>query len=236
LCYLYQVSGAVPYMRDAESEAIRALWRRCCAFDPKKQKMQMESLRQRSEEMLWAVVMEYSIPNFEDVDPYSRFWMNAVQYVRGAVLDFFRSERLITKRVKKEGEEVKPTMLYAERFPSLDTLVSQVANGVHGNRDVEGESFSDTFPSSLRTDASDDIRERRAQIQAIESASDLTPQETQIIRLCFHENDYSPNEVAKLLGLPLGHVKLVMNTALTKMRMAATPENVVDTKSNLVVL
>ena len=111
LCYFYKVSGAVPHQEDAKAEARKALWKRAVSFDPSKQIMQCRAeaenkIRQerQSREILSAAIFGYTPPEYPPYvprDPYSTFWMFTIMRVRGAVLDFFRAEKLIRKFVAK---------------------------------------------------------------------------------------------------------------------------------------
>ena len=101
LCYYYRVSGALPHQEDAKAEARKALWKRAVSFDPSKQIMQCREEARQVRELMSSAIFGYSKPTFTPRDPYSTFWMFTIMRVRGAVLDFFRSEKLIRKFVAK---------------------------------------------------------------------------------------------------------------------------------------
>lgn len=98
LCWYYQCSGALQYQDEAHSEGQMALWQFCERFDPSKQAFQLKKERQQQSELIYSLIFNYEEPEYEPSDPYANFWMLAVLRVKGAVIDFFRAERLITKR------------------------------------------------------------------------------------------------------------------------------------------
>lgn len=102
LCFFYAVSGALNYRDEAISEAKMALWKCCCRFDPNKQRMQIKQQKIRTEEILLSCIFGYSTPadpSPVNSDPYKNFWISSLTRIRGSVLDYFRSERLIIKPV-----------------------------------------------------------------------------------------------------------------------------------------
>ena len=109
----YKCSGALHYQEEAYSEAQMALWRFCHTFDPTKQLLQSKKERARQTLLFYSLIFEIEEPEYEPSDPYANFWMLAVLYVRGAVIDFFRAERLIHKR------PLRPEM---KKFNKLEIL------------------------------------------------------------------------------------------------------------------
>lgn len=101
LCHTYRVSGAMAYQDEAISRALMALWIKCCDFDPSKQLMQRKEEESRINELFHRFIFGMEPEPYVAKDPYSNFWMYCFTRVRGSVLDFFRSEKLIRKFVLK---------------------------------------------------------------------------------------------------------------------------------------
>lgn len=106
LCFFYAVAGALNYKDEAASEAKMALWKCCRKFDPNKQRMQIKlqgsQAKALSEEIILSCIFNYELPVSSpptNLDPYKNFWISSLTRVRGSVLDYFRSERLIIKPV-----------------------------------------------------------------------------------------------------------------------------------------
>lgn len=107
LCFFYAVSGAMNYREEAISEAKMALWKCCCRFDPNKQRMQIKQqgvmAQAIAEEIILSCIFDYQIPPASvsptNTDPYKNFWISSLTRIRGSVLDYFRTERLIIKPV-----------------------------------------------------------------------------------------------------------------------------------------
>jgi DNA-directed RNA polymerase specialized sigma24 family protein len=221
LCFYYAVSGALAFQDEATSEAYKALWLCCQRFDPKRQVMQRRKAQIQTDEQFWAIIFEYPLPESIPFDPYANFWMCSIQRVRGGVLDFFRAQRLITKRSKKPGEEQKPTMLHAERFLSLDRPLSSVSNGAY-NAFGGGESFCDLLPSSDRADSEDERRHHQSIIGEMKKKANLTPQERRALDLYYSELGYTKAEVSRELGVSQVRIQDLVDSAILKLRNVAT--------------
>ena len=133
LCWHYQVSGALNHQEEAKSEALLALWRACQAFDPEKQAL--ENKKRAAESNVLTAIFGVHIKTKKAKNPYANFWMWAITRVRGRVIDYFRSERLITRIQQGEDKDKKVTMLYQDRFlsasyplPGLDKDPSRSGN------------------------------------------------------------------------------------------------------------
>lgn len=83
------------------AEARKALWKCAVEFDPRKQVMQRRAETLIAKEIMIAMILGMQPPKFSTVDQYANFWMISAMRVRGSVLDFFRSEKLIRKMVVK---------------------------------------------------------------------------------------------------------------------------------------
>lgn len=105
LVWYFACSGALQYQDEAHSEGQLALWQFCNRFDPSKQAFQIKKERAQQSELIYSLIFDYDPPEYSPSDPYANFWMLALLRVRGAVIDFFRAERLITKR--SLGPELK---------------------------------------------------------------------------------------------------------------------------------
>lgn len=209
LCFHFRASGALAFEKDAQSHARIALWKCAVKFDPKKQRLQRMKIKKQQEESIQAILFGYPEPKHEPYDPYSNFWIASIRRVSGAVLDLFRAERLITK---PQNGEVSDTMLYYERFQSLDRPLSDASNG--NSRD----SFGDMLPSKDRADKNDEISEMRYQIESIKQDAELSENEQLVIELSYSEEDLSKSEVAERMGMSGAAVTALLAKALEKMR------------------
>ncbi len=221
LCHFYAVSGALAYRDEACSEAKLALWKQAVTFNPAKQLMQ----RVVAEESYWAALIGYDMPVPKYRDPYDTFWISSIQRVRGAVLDFFRSQRLITKLPKiLPGEKQIRTMLYYERFVSMNKPISSVVGNRASHEQESGtETFGDFLLSKDRTDSNDDRRDMRLRIELLTKRAGLTSKEYRIIILTFTEDEHDAKEISIILGIPEAKVKKMKSEALAKMRGAVMP-------------
>lgn len=98
LIWHYRSSGALQYQDEAHSEGQLALWQLCNRFDPGKQAFQVKKERQRQTDLLYSIMFGYDLTPVAPIDPYQNFWMLVVLRVKGAVIDFFRAQKLILKR------------------------------------------------------------------------------------------------------------------------------------------
>jgi len=266
LCHHYQYSGALAYQDEANSEAQIALWKMCRNFDPSKQRFQRQQeaakLQNQTDEILLAEIFGYDLPPPVIIsDPYSTFWISSVQRVRGAVIDYFRSERIITKferrgsikkltahQVKKlknrivdwddenhlfmlaeeygidpgEMNDLRPTMLYADRFISLSQPISERANGFHAQNQVDaGQTIGDCLAGESRVELEDKRQSIRSMLEVLRDQSRLTVGENEVLDLIYSDLGYTEMEVGDMLGIGKREVEKRLSAALSKMRAAA---------------
>lgn len=273
LCFHYRYSGAFSLEDEAGSEALTALWKCCVKFDPSKQLFvrKQEEFRkkewqeQNSEDILLACLLNYSPPAQPNyADPYSTFWIASIRRVRGAVLDFFRAERIITKFVQRgslknlsaqqikklknrivdwedEGhlhklaeeygvapedmDELRPTMLYQDRFISMSQLVSERANGVYvQNQSDPGGTVGDWIASGQRADEADEAQHARVVTRELRRRANLTQQEERALDLIYSDLGHTTAEAGALMGLTRNQVEKMVTIACRKMRDAADPK------------
>lgn len=114
-------------------------------------------------------------------------------------------------------EQLKPTMLYQEKFLSLDRRLGDFSS--NGSSDHGGsDSFADLLPSRDRADGNDEALHLRHQIESAKSKANLSRQESRVMELCFHEAGWSKADAAKLLGISPMRVGFALQSALAKMR------------------
>lgn len=117
-------------------------------------------------------------------------------------------------------EKLKPTMLYQERFLSLDrALDAACGEGESRKRD----SFNDIIASNSRTDHGDKTRDSRNLITIIKSKAQLSEIEEKVIDYLYSEDGYSASDVAAIMHITSAKVKNLAREALNKMRGVAIP-------------
>jgi RNA polymerase sigma factor (sigma-70 family) len=218
LCHFYAISGALSHMEEAESEAMRGLWWCCSRFNPRRQELQRRTLH---DETFWSIMLRYEPPTYDPRDAYKNFWISSIRRIRGSVLDYFRSEKLITKRAKGD---TKPTMLYSEKFVSIDRPIGDFVSGGNARSLDRGDTFADMIPSAQRADQNDEVNDQRNQLAKIRKRANLTPQESKVVDLFYHESDYKKAEVAKLLGVTQTNVDRLLEAALAKLKAGVPPK------------
>lgn len=214
LCHHYAVSGALSYQDEAKSEALLALWKQAEAFDPNKQTMQ----RQQFEQSYFAALLGIEVPPAKFKDPYDIFWFSAVMRVSGAVLDFFRSQRLIFKLKKVEdGKEPERTMLHYERFVSIS---SEAPCDPATCETIPG-TLADMLPSSDRADASDSRRDALIVARRLLQDTELAVEERRVILLSYGDEECSTREIAAIMKISQPKVKKFKLEALKKLKDCA---------------
>ena len=243
-----------------------ALWKLCEKFDPSKQlfqrRQEVARMQSQADEILLSGIFCYDQPPPVVIsDPYSTFWISSIRRVRGAVLDYFRAERIITKFVRRgslrnltphqvkklknrivdwddeehlvmlaaeygidpsEMVELRPTMLYQDRFVSLSQLISDRANGFHVQNQTDiGQTVGDWIASESKTDAEDERKTMKSTIESLRDSAELTAEESQVLDLCHSELGYTENEVGEMLGVSRREIEKRLSRAYGKMRVAA---------------
>ncbi len=219
LCWSYRVSGALTYQEEARSEARLALWRCCLSYNPDLQAFQKKLAHVADLIIFWSPVLGIAVTEPRK-DPYASFWIWAVQRVGGRVLDFFRSQHLITRLAPGETH----TMLYRERFVSMGTPKGQTARG-SSNPSLRDEylsqDYTDSFFSSDRADTYNELESIQLEISTIMSDAHLTQTEQQAIDLAYGDEEMEPAEIAEMMGIGTATAKLLLKTALGKLQDAA---------------
>jgi hypothetical protein len=221
LCWHFSVSGALAFQEEARQEALKELWRCANTFEPGKQKLQLKISRGHSD--VWGLLFAGDIEATPVPQPsYSNFWIWSVQRVRGRVLDFFRSERLITRIAKSTDENApkRTSMLYKDRFLSASSAVNPTKHKPNSDNSSYG-SFLDLFPSNDVSDYRVTERDARRQVEMILEKADLEIEEVGVVKLYYSERQIDKKEIADLYGKSTTWVTLTLKSAIGKMRSVA---------------
>lgn len=120
-------------------------------------------------------------------------------------------------------EELKPSMLYYEKFVSLSRPISDYADGsyaVAGFAAV-GESLGDMLPSKESTDSCEGRIANRSMIEHLKKSSQLTVEEARAVELTYSDEEPTAAEVAKKMGTTVKRIDVFIASAIEKMKCSA---------------
>jgi len=210
LCWHFQVAGTMSYLDEAKSTARVTLWTMAGRYDPSKQAYVG---RKRSDAIFWNVFTDTQL--FESPsgkrDPYETFWLWAQQRVRGSVLDFFRSHKLIVRGATTEHYSIP----YYDRFVSIDSLVDRTD---YSNRPGR------ISPFESPSEPSEDCEDTRRQIDELIKNAGLTEVEEQVVRMYYSRDGFDFADVAQRFSNTRAWAARTLKGAIAKLRTSAGVE------------
>lgn len=202
LSWHFAAAGAQSFSDEAKGVARLTLWNKCREFDPKRQTMAKIRWRWKAESTFWGPLMGTK-PSGEVQsarDPYDSFWLWAQQRVRGSVMDYFRSQKLIVRGATSDNFSIP----YPDKYVSLE------------HADLE-------FKYSHESPEREDTSLLRDKINGIISKSNLTNVEETVLRKYYSEDGFDLGEIAESLGRSRMFAAQALKSAISKMRDAAIP-------------
>lgn len=244
LCWHYQIAGTRQWEEEAKSEALIGLWKACIKFRPRRQVMERRREVQEISKTYWSVIAKHARePKTSQSDPYKTFWLYAVSRVRGAVIDFFRSHKLIN-RLPDSGEggaircercnEVMPksgsiecldggfcraprTMLYHERFLSASRACVLPGLSDAAEQGKHGETdYMDVFASPPVASYNDSLSVLCGELMA-QARTNLDETEFKLVEMLCGGNGLGRQDIAEELHWSLSRVDKVLAGAAQKM-------------------
>src|SRR5256714_5664070 len=134
----------------------------------------------------------------------------AEEVVQEAFLSLWRSGA----RYDRTRGSVRSWVLSVVRNRAIDALRRHVARDA---RDVADEGFASRLPAPELTEVQAARREESHAVRA--ALARLPPEQRQVIELAYF-GGFTHNEIADMLGAPVGTIKGRMRLGLTKMRLA----------------
>lgn len=153
---------------------------------------------------------------------YANFWIWSVGQVRGRVIDYFRSEKLITRVPKsKNGDAPKrQSMLYKDRFLSASNPLFNLKTNSSDGNSLAG-SFLDLFPSRDFADREVVDEDRRKQVKTIMEKAELDGDEAEVVELYYSDQGLAKKDIAGMYGRSPTWVSATLKSALQKMQSVA---------------